>query len=52
MKRYKVVRVRGKKDFAEELESLLNEHAEQGWEFVEMEQDCGNPFLMVVFSKS
>jgi hypothetical protein len=50
--RYKVVRFKAKKSVAEELESLLNEHADQGWQFVEMEQEPGNPWLIVVFSRS
>ena len=53
MTQTKVVGIKEKKEgLAAQLESLLNEHAEQGWEFVEMEQQPGGVHLLVVFSRS
>ncbi len=53
MTQYKVVQLKEKKNLAEELEETLNEHAKQGWGFVEMERAHRGAtlFFLLVFRK-
>lgn len=53
MSQYKVVQLKEKKDLARELEDTLNEHAKQGWTFVEMERAhrATTLFFLLVFRK-
>jgi hypothetical protein len=53
MTQYKVVQLKEKKTLAQDLEETLNEHARQGWTFVEMERThrAASLFLLLVFRK-
>lgn len=53
MAQYKVVQLKEKKELAEELEDTLNEHAQEGWAFVEMERAhrAATLFFLLVFRK-
>ena len=53
MAEYKVVQLKEKKTLAQELEETLNEHAKQGWTFVEMERAhrTATLFFLLVFVK-
>ena len=53
MAEYKVVQLKEKKALGQELEETLNEHAKQGWTFVEMERAhrTATLFLLLVFRK-
>ena len=53
MEQYKVVQITEKKNLAKELEETLNEYANQGWEFVEMERAHRGVtlFFLLVFKK-
>ena len=53
MPEYKVVQLKEKKALAQDLEDTLNEHARQGWTFVEMERGhrTASLFFLLVFKK-
>lgn len=53
MAEYKVVQLKEKKELADELERTLNEHAGQGWTFVEMERAHRGTtlFFLLVFRR-
>ena len=53
MAQYKVVQLKEKKALAQELEGTLNEHAKQGWTFVEMERAdrAATRFFLLVFRR-
>ncbi len=53
MAEYKVVQLKEKKALGQELEETLNEHAKQGWTFVEMERAhrAASLFFLLVFRK-
>jgi len=53
MAEYKVVQLKEKKTVAQELEETLNDHAKQGWTFVEMERAHRTTtlFFLLVFRK-
>ena len=53
MAEYKVVQLTEKKALAEEMEEVLNDHARQGWTFVEMERAHRGVslFFLLVFMK-
>ena len=53
MIQYKVIQLVEKKDLSIELETTLNEQANKGWKFIEMERAHRGTklFFLLVFSK-